>query len=73
MDGAKGEPGQDGVGVPSGGTTGQVLSKKTNADNDTEWTTPPDVSNFITNTVDNLVNYYTKSQTYTQSEVDALI
>jgi len=33
----------------------------------------PDVSNFITNTVDNLVNYYTKSQTYTQAEVDALI
>lgn len=30
-------------------------------------------SGFIANTVDNLVNYYTKSQTYTQSEVDALI
>lgn len=30
-------------------------------------------SGFITNTVNNLVNYYTKTQTYTQSEVDALI
>ena len=33
----------------------------------------PDVSNFITNTVDDLVNYYKKSETYTQSEVNALI
>lgn len=30
-------------------------------------------SGFITDTVNNLVNYYTKSQTYTQSEVDTLI
>ena len=30
-------------------------------------------SGFITNTVNNLVNYYTKSQIYTQAEVDALI
>lgn len=28
---------------------------------------------FITNTVNDLVNYYTKGQTYTQAEVDALI
>ena len=102
--GIQGIPGNDGVGVPEGGTTGQVLSKGTNSDYDTEWvslentslggkvsdiedvipstaTTSnklatandiPDVSNFITNTVDNLVNYYTKSQTYTQTEVDAL-
>lgn len=33
----------------------------------------PDVSNFITNTVNNLTNYYLKSETYTQAEVDALI
>ena len=33
----------------------------------------PDVSNFITNTVNNLANYYLKSETYTQAEVDALI
>lgn len=33
----------------------------------------PDVSNFITNTVDNLVNYYTKTETYTKTEVNNLI
>jgi len=38
--GAKGNPGddgQDGVGVPPGGTTGQVLKKKSGTDYDTEW------------------------------------
>ena len=30
-------------------------------------------SGFITNTVNNLTNYYTKSETYTQTEVDNLI
>lgn len=30
-------------------------------------------SGFITNAVNNLVNYYLKSETYTQAEVDALI
>jgi hypothetical protein len=29
--------GNDGLGVPLGGTTGQVLSKKTDTDNDTQW------------------------------------
>lgn len=33
----------------------------------------PDVSNFITSSVDNLVNYYKKNETYTQSEVNNLI
>ena len=33
----------------------------------------PDVSNFITKSVNDLVNYYTKSQTYTQTEVNNLI
>lgn len=33
----------------------------------------PYVGNFITNAVDNLVNYYTKSETYTQAEVRQLI
>lgn len=31
------------------------------------------ITDFITNTVDNLVNYYKKSETYTQTEVNALI
>lgn len=33
----------------------------------------PDVSEFIKKTVDNLVNYYKKSETYTQAEVNQLI
>lgn len=35
--GAAGADGADGVGVPVGGTTGQVLAKNSNADYDTEW------------------------------------
>lgn len=33
----------------------------------------PDVSSFITASVDNLINYYLKSETYTKAEVAALI
>ena len=33
----------------------------------------PDVSNFITNSVNNLLNYYLKSETYTKQEVNNLI
>ena len=33
----------------------------------------PDVSNFITRNVNDLVNYYLKSETYTQAEVQGLI
>lgn len=33
----------------------------------------PDVSNFVTSTVDNLLNYYLKSETYTKEEVNNLI
>lgn len=33
----------------------------------------PDVSGFVTKSVNDLVNYYTKTQTYTQSEVNSLI
>lgn len=35
--------------------------------------TIPDVSNFITNSVNDLTNYYLKSETYTKKEVAALI
>jgi len=37
--GAKGDTGATGAGVVTGGLTGQVLAKKTNADYDTEWVT----------------------------------
>jgi hypothetical protein len=35
-----GTPGQDGAGVPTGGTTGQILAKASNTDHDTEWIAP---------------------------------
>ena len=38
--GEQGKPGENGVGVPVGGTVGQVLTKKTATDYDTEWTDP---------------------------------
>ena len=38
--GAAGANGTNGLGVPAGGTTSQVLTKKSNADNDTDWETP---------------------------------
>lgn len=38
--GPAGSDGADGVGVVAGGTAGQVLSKKSNTDFDTEWLTP---------------------------------
>ena len=55
MGALKGEPGKDGrngrdgidgkngVGVPSGGTAGQVLAKKSDDDYDTEWIDLPTV------------------------------
>ena len=38
--GAAGADGADGVGVPAGGTTGQVLAKASATDYDDEWVTP---------------------------------
>lgn len=38
--GAPGADGTDGVGVPTGGSAGQVLAKASNSDYDTEWITP---------------------------------
>lgn len=40
FDGEDGAPGAPGVGVPPGGTTGQVLAKASDADNDTQWVDP---------------------------------
>jgi hypothetical protein len=39
--GPTGPRGADGLGVPAGGTTGQILAKASNADNDTQWIDPP--------------------------------
>ncbi|MNK33283.1 Collagen triple helix repeat protein [compost metagenome] len=42
-DGADGTDGTDGVGVPVGGTTGQLLAKNSATDFDTEWIDAPEV------------------------------
>lgn len=47
--GAQGPTGAAGLGVPAGGTSGQMLAKKTNADNDSYWYT-------ITKSTINLAN-----------------
>ena len=52
----------------------QVKSDITNLQNNkADKNEIPDVSNFITKSVDDLVNYYKKSETYTQTEVNNLI
>ncbi len=40
LQGISGFSGRDGQGVPTGGTTGQVLAKASNDDHDTEWVNP---------------------------------
>lgn len=40
----KGEKGDTGIGLIAGGTTGQILKKKSNADHDTEWKDEQDIS-----------------------------
>lgn len=41
---ATGEPGEDGLGVPSGGATGQFLAKASGLDNDTAWVNAVEVT-----------------------------
>ncbi|MCL1823181.1 MAG: collagen-like protein [Oscillospiraceae bacterium] len=41
INGADGQDGADGVGVPAGGTAGQMLAKASNDDFDTVWKDPP--------------------------------
>lgn len=43
-----GPVGQDGVGVPTGGTAGKVLGKASNTDYDTAWIDPPAVETYTT-------------------------
>ena len=42
--GAKGDTGATGAGVPSGGASGQILTKKSATDYDTEWADPASAS-----------------------------
>jgi len=61
-EGPEGPPGPAGVGVPTGGTTGQILAKASNADYDDEWINAPSsavwgsITGTITNQTD-LINY----------------
>lgn len=53
-----------------------IPSKTSELQNDSNFATKdelPDTSGFITNAVNNLVNYYLKEETYTKQEVVALI
>ena len=50
--------------------TSQINTLKTSVENKAEKTEIPDVSKFITNTVDNLVNYYKKNETFNKSEIE---
>ena len=53
--GVPGQDGENGVGVPTGGTTGQVLKKKSNTDFDTEWTNDIFVAIYNESTYDELL------------------
>lgn len=50
--GDKGEKGDTGIGVPIGGTTGQQLMKKSNADYDFEWQTPEGAGDMLKSVYD---------------------
>lgn len=58
------------TGVPSTDMAAGVQSSLGKADTAVQ---PAAIANFITKSVDDLVNYYKKAETYTQAEVNALI
>ena len=62
--GPQGPAGADGLGVPAGGTTGEVLTKLTNADNDTYW----DV-NRGQKALDNTADAYDSTETYNTGDL----
>lgn len=63
----------NGVLTPIGSTTGGVIDAYTKEEADDRFALKTDLQGFITNTVDNLVNYYTKSETYNKEEITNLI
>lgn len=72
IQGVQGEKGNDGLGVPAGGTAGQVLVKNSDADNDTKWANSMDgEAENLSNNINQLkialglnVDTYNSSQTY---------
>lgn len=59
-DGVDGEDGADGSGVPTGGTTNQVLAKKSNTDYDVEWANAMTGNAAITGATKCKITYDTK-------------
>lgn len=71
----KGQDGDDGY-TPVKGVDYYTATEQAEIENNIRQileTEIPDVSNFITASVNNLVNYYLKSETYNKTEVDGLI
>lgn len=63
----------NGILTQIGSSTGGVIDAYTKEQADERFALKTDLQGFITNTVDDLVNYYTKSETYTKAEVNNLI
>lgn len=59
--------------IQKNGVDLDIVNKTVNVEVPTKTSDILNDSGFITNTVDNLTNYYLKSETYTQSEVNNLI
>ncbi len=75
LDGAKGDKGEQGY-TPQKGIDYYTNSDKAEIEADLRnelSSMIPDVSNFITATVNNLVNYYLKTDVYNKDEINALI
>lgn len=59
--------------VLSGGVKFALDKKQDKLTAGTDYVTPNQITDFITKSVDDLTNYYTKSQTYTQTEINNLV
>lgn len=60
--------GNSSSGLPDGGTAGQVLTKNSSESGDAVWSDP-----LVTKAVNDLENYYLKSDIYNKAEINSLI
>jgi len=79
LDSLKGSKGDSGVGVPTGGTVGQILTKKSETDYDTEWKdNDADLTDYFNKTTDDMddisngATYVKTTNDYTTSEKNKL-
>ena len=70
--GPQGEPGKPGAGVPGGGEAGQVLAKKSGADQDTHWVTPSGGNGGVTSFNGRVGDVTPRAGDYTAQQVGAL-